>query len=101
MLAQAKKACAEALVEESLEILDEADADRDSLAKAKEQANHRRWMASRMDREAFGDATPSVNVNVSLPQLHLDALRARVVEVKTVPRVTEGYADVEIVQDGE
>jgi hypothetical protein len=87
MLAQAKKACAEALVEQSMEILDDADETREAIAKAKAQADTRQWMAAGMDRAAWRDANPQVNVQVNMPQLHLDALRARAIELKAQPQL--------------
>lgn len=47
-----------------------------SLAKAKSE--YRRWLAGVRDKELYGDAKDApVQINVSVNQLHLDALRAR------------------------
>lgn len=44
---------------------------------AKARSEYRRWLAGKRDPEAFGDKQEQVQVNVSIGQLHLDALRAR------------------------
>jgi hypothetical protein len=64
-------------------------------------------MASRMDRAAWGDAAPAVNLNLKLGQLHLDALRAleieddqQALEAKATQQLPPaGEVDVELVQD--
>ena len=73
----AKADSADALVEEAGEILDDADAESGpSVQKAKSRAEHRRWLASKRDRQQYGDdAKANVQVNVDLSSLHLDALR--------------------------
>jgi hypothetical protein len=56
---------------------------RDAIGKVREQASHNRWEASKWDREIFGEDRGDVNVNVvNLGQMHLDALRHRIVESK-------------------
>lgn len=76
---QARKISAGVLVEQSEDILERAALERDlSTAQAsiaKERSSTKRWIASRVDRETFGDQQPGVEVNVSIGQLHLEALR--------------------------
>src|SRR6185437_7782321 len=74
----ARRASAHALVEDAQAIVDTAavDPSREGIAAAKVQADLRTWRAARYDRETFGEkATHSVEI--SLGQLHLDALRQR------------------------
>ena len=81
LLHTAKREGAGAHAEEALRLVDEAPAERDAIAKARLQAEHRRWMAGVYDREQFGEAVPGLNVNVlNVAQLHLEALQHRMVE---------------------
>lgn len=108
-LSQGKIGAAQALVEEAQEILEEVDEDRDAISKAKARADLNTWTASRYDRKAFGaDTAAAVQLNINLPTLHLDALRAHNAEQKTAlasavsqigTPVTEEAADYEIVGD--
>ena len=72
----AKKASADALVETGLEIIDDTSAG-ESTARvqlARARAEYRRWLASCRNRDEYGErAGPTVQV--SIQQLHLDALR--------------------------
>lgn len=99
-LVQARKDSAPALVETAMSLLDEADHDREAIAKAKAQADIRTWLASKYDRQTFGNDAAQVNVQVSLGDMHLDALRQRTVPVVQAPAaVTDGTPDYEVVQD--
>lgn len=69
----AKRAAADALVEEGLAITDRVS-DPSEVPAAKLQADFRRWMAGKINREAWGDQHGAL-VNVDLGQLHLEALR--------------------------
>ena len=74
----AKRASADALVDEGLSIL---DAPSDNLTSAEVQsrkgrADYRRWLASVRNRAEYGESNPAVNVSVSLGQLHMEALLA-------------------------
>jgi hypothetical protein len=77
---------AQAHAEKAGAILDEVDVKspfgREEMTKAKERAAHRRWMASKLDKETFGD---SPLVQVSAPQtfsaLFLEAARTRALPV--------------------
>lgn len=80
----AKRASADALVEDAGSVLDRASvASSAHVQKAKSQAEFKRWLASKRDRQQYGDDAAQVSVNLNLGELHLDALRqrARVVEI--------------------
>ena len=71
----ARKLKAEKLAEEALEIADEADETSNSgVNKARLQVDTRKWMASKLDPENYGD-TAKTQVNISLGDLHLQALK--------------------------
>lgn len=75
---EAKEVSADALVEEAGTILDDVDAGDGApeVSKAKNRADHRRWLATKRDRGQYGDdAAANVQVNVDLGSLHLEALR--------------------------
>jgi hypothetical protein len=70
--ARAKQYAAQSLVEQSLEIVDSAQADNVQVCKL--QAETRRWIASKLDRATWGeDKGPTVAIQIN--GLHLDALR--------------------------
>ena len=70
--ALAKRRAAGALVEQSLDIVDEADPSTVQVAKLR--ADTRRWIASKLDRESWGeDKGPTVAIQIN--DLHLGALR--------------------------
>lgn len=99
-LAAARKAGAPSMVEHAAELLEEVDTDRDAIAKAKAIAEQRNWMASKYDRQTFGNDAAQVNVQLSLGDMHLDALRQRVVPIVRAPAaVTDGTPDFEVVPD--
>jgi len=72
---ECSRLAAEALVGEAREIVDTAPETNAGVTKAKMRAEQRRWEASKMDRDAYGEAPP-VNVTVNAGDLHLQALRA-------------------------
>jgi hypothetical protein len=76
----ARKEGASAMVDDALHIVDSAPADRDSVNKAKVRAELRVKVAGFIDRESWGEQKQQVNVNVNQFDLHLDALRHRMVE---------------------
>jgi hypothetical protein len=83
---KARKLKAEKLAEEALEIADEADETSNSgVNKARLQVDTRKWMASKLDPENYGD-TAKTQVNISLGDLHLQALKhmGKVQEVTTL-----------------
>lgn len=99
-LAAARKAGAPSMVEHAAELLEEVDTDRDAIAKAKAIAEQRNWMASKYDRQTFGNDAAQVNVQLSLGDMHLDALRQRVVPIVRAPvPITDGTPDFEVVPD--
>lgn len=78
-LKEAEQLLAHALVAEGQAILDDPAfvATSAEVSLRTQRANWRKWRAEKLNREEFGDAPPSVNVNVSLGDLHLDALLKR------------------------
>src|SRR2546422_4046358 len=78
---EAKRLWAITLVERTGELVNNVKESRDSIAKVREVAAHNRWEASKWDRELFGEDKGDVNVNVlNIAQMHIDALRHRMVE---------------------
>jgi hypothetical protein len=67
---------ANAFVEEAKHIIDNVAPDREAIAKAKEQANIRTFIASRWNRKEWGEQK-GPDVSVSIGSLHIDALRSR------------------------
>lgn len=99
-LAEARKQSAPILAEQAMEILDDVDEDRDAIAKAKAQADLRTWLASKYDRQTFGNDAAQVNVQLNLGQLHLDALRQRAaITATTAPMLPPAGPDYETVTD--
>ena len=75
----ARKESAEALIEKSALEADNVGADRDEIQRARLRIEERRYRAGVYDREQFGEQTKSVGgVVVNIGQLHLDALRQRI-----------------------
>lgn len=93
---QARAAAAHILAEQGMEILDDADEDRDAIAKAKGRAEYRRWLAGAWNREAYGQQQAQVSVNVNLAQLHIDAMRKREIPVVAPQPALEAGADYEV-----
>jgi len=95
---------ASAMVDESVHLVDRAQADRDSINKAKVQADVRLRVAGLVDRERWGDKA-QVQVTVNVASLHLDALRTRAVEIPTLPsamhteRAVEGACETELADE--
>jgi hypothetical protein len=77
-LAHAKRLAASALAEQGLSIVDAAS-DPTDVPAAKLQSDYRRWMASRLSSEEWGEQRgPMVEINLGAH--HLDALRNRVID---------------------
>ena len=100
-LAEARRLSADTLVEDGLELLDRlagthATSSEVSLAIAR--AKYRQWRASRYNRELYGEPRSGVDVNISIGQLHLDALRVRGA-MKVLER--EDVVEAELVEDSE
>jgi hypothetical protein len=80
----ARKLKAEKLAEEALEIADQVDESSNSgVNKARLQVDTRKWMASKLDPENYGD-TAKTQVNINLGDLHLQALKHMKAEVITL-----------------
>ncbi len=76
----AKRQWATALIEQTGELVKNVKENRDAIGKVREQASHNRWEASKWDREVFGEDKGDVNVTMNFAQLHVEALRHRIVE---------------------
>jgi len=72
-LARARETAAEALVDQGLAIIDRADIAETQLAKAR--ADYRRWMASRLDPDTWGERQQGPQIAIQFNGLHLDSLR--------------------------
>lgn len=76
-IAAARRVGASALVEEAVDLLDDAStASREELSKAKFRSDARLWVAERTDPSSFGTRS-SLNVQMSLGTLAIDAFRQR------------------------
>lgn len=78
--ALAMEASADSAAEDAGDILDELaeetfDPSSGQVSLARARSEYRRWVASVRNKEKYGDAKSEVNVNLSLGDLHLDALR--------------------------
>ena len=88
---EAKRRYAVTLVEHTGELVKNVKENRDAIAKVREQASHARWEASKWDREMFGEDKGDVNVNViNAGELHLAALRHRIIELPRTVEVPPG-----------
>lgn len=80
----AKLHSADALVEEAGDTLDKASTlTSQHIAKARAVSGFKQWLAGKRDRAQYGDEQAQVNVNLSLPSIHLSLLRkhGRVIEI--------------------
>ena len=81
---KARKLKAEKLAEDALDIADMADeSSATAVNKARLQVDTRKWMASKLDPDNFGDKQ-GPQVNISIGDMHLQALKqinAEVVEI--------------------
>lgn len=75
---------ADALVDEGLHLVDRAPIDRDSINKAKVQAELRLKVAGFLDRTSWGESKAGISVTVNTASLHVDALRHRQVDQPVV-----------------
>ncbi len=97
MMLEARATAAHALAESGMGIIDDADEDRDAIAKAKARSDYRKWLASCWNAPQYGQQQQQVQVNVNLAQLHIEAMRKR-----EMPRVVANVLppagpDVEII----
>ena len=74
VLAKARESGADSMVDLAIQILDEAPAQREEIAKAAKRAEVRQWVASRAAPARWGDQK-NVNLRVGFAAEHLDALR--------------------------
>lgn len=75
---RARVLAAHAAVDEIMEIVDRVSPDRDEIAKAKLQVEARMFVARTSSPAEFApQPAPQVQVNLSVGQLHLNALRAQ------------------------
>jgi terminase small subunit-like protein len=100
---EAYKLRADALVDESLDIADNVNVNLPaSVQKAKLQIELRQWLAAVDNARYKKQEAARVNVNVSIGQLHLDALRRRRIDSRPAldpdRAITDGTPDVEIVE---
>jgi hypothetical protein len=78
----ARKLKAEKLAEEVIEISDGVDGSSNSeVSKARLQVDTRRWVASKLDPEMYGDKADT-KINITINDLHLQAVKelGRVIE---------------------
>ena len=81
LLSEARMISAMSHAEKAMEIIEDVDLDpilgQQKLTKAKMLADHHKWLATKFDREFFGDAKDAAQVNVQLnvADLHLSALK--------------------------
>ena len=75
-LSKARQEAADALVEQGLTMVDELDGGSSSseIAATREKVQWRKFMAGSYNQERYGNR-PQTNVNISLGDMHLDALR--------------------------
>lgn len=71
----AKKEAAGAIVEEGMQILDDAPLDQAAVQKAKSQAEYRKWLAGMWDRERYGEQTKGSAITLNIGELHIKALK--------------------------
>lgn len=83
LISRARARGATALVEDGMSMLDQATT-REEVQIAEARAKYRQWIASRVDRDTWGD-TPAVQLNISTNEMHIDALRNRAHRVVDVP----------------
>ena len=71
----ARRESADAHAELATEALENAPINRDAIALAREMANHRRWLASKYDRETYGDdAKVQINQQFNTGKMFIEAL---------------------------
>jgi hypothetical protein len=70
----------DAMVDHGLHLVDSAQPDRDSINKAKVQAEMRLKVAGFINRERWGERKQDVTVEVNMATVHLDSLRHRIIE---------------------
>lgn len=104
-LKAARKISAHSLAEDAGEVLDSL-ADEQVITSAdvslaSSRARYKQWLAGMRNREDYGEKA-GVEINLSVGELHLDALRrhsADAIAARPTPRVEE--AEYEMVEEGE
>lgn len=92
-----RKDAAQRHAEKAGEVYDEVDPEAPTSAQvqlANSKSNWHRWMATVLDRDTFGER-PQVAVNLSIGELHLDALRAAAQRRREAPVI-----EAQVVADG-
>jgi hypothetical protein len=75
-LQQARQLYAARLAEEVIELADGVEERNEAIGKAKLQIDARKWAASCLDPDTYGNNKPQVAVNISVNDQHLAAVRA-------------------------
>lgn len=75
-LVRARQEAADALVEQGLEMVDDLDgsSSNSEISATREKVQWRKFMAGSYNQERYGNR-PQTNVNISIGDMHLDALR--------------------------
>lgn len=81
---RAKETASHALVERAGEILENEGPDGEPMPPAtsaeaswlKQRAEHAKWLAGKFNEDDYGEKKDETNVNISVADLHLDALRS-------------------------
>lgn len=73
---EARQQGAHSMVDQAIDIVDNAAPERDAVRKAQAQASVRTWVAERWNRKDLG-APKGPAVQISINTMHLDALRRR------------------------
>ena len=73
-LQNAKRQRGETYAEQALQIVDQVDENPNSIAKAREQAGIRKWLAGVSDPDTYGQKQHP-QIQISVGDLHLSALR--------------------------
>lgn len=95
LASRARARAAHVLVDEALQIADEADEENPvAIQKAKLRTQVRQWTAERWNKKDYGAA--KAEVNISLTSLHFDALRRRAMPEKPAVDVTPRPTDEEL-----
>lgn len=97
---EAKRVASHALVEQAEDILENdgvAPVSSAEMSWLKERAGHKKWIASQFNKKHYGEDKESVNVNVDVGTLHLDALRQK----GSMGERQVEEADYELLEDAE
>jgi len=100
----AYKRAAHAHVEKATELVDSVNPDgpngHTAIAKAKLQADHRKWLAEKLDREFFGEPKSGVSVTVNVDELWLNAVKSVQKPAKIHAELPSGeIVDAEIIEE--